>query len=163
MKPLFNWEIFSVKWTSRFLLCLIFILIARSAGACTVSTTGVVFANYDVFSLAPLTSTGSVTVTCDLAPLPDVTISIGPSSHSGGFLPRQMKHAALPDLLSYNLYIDTGGTSIWGDGTGGTRTVFLKNVRRRRPITVPIYGIVPPAQNISAGSYSDVLTVTIVW
>lgn len=152
-----------MKRGRRFLIALLFVFLARSADACTVSTTAVVFANYDVFSPAPLASTGSVTVTCDLTPLPDVTISIGPSARSGGFLPRQMKHAALSDLLSYNLYIDAGGTSLWGDGTGGTQTVFLKNVKKRRPITVPIYGIVPPAQNVSAGAYSDALTVTIIW
>ncbi len=137
------------------------------ANACTVSTTGLNFTNYDVFSPLAYNTTGTVSVLCTIAPPPDVTISIGPSTHSGGFIPRQMKHASLPDLLSYNLYIDAGGTSVWGDGTSGTQTVFLKKVKKSKkkpkPVVTTIYGIVPPLQNVSIGTYSDLLTVTIVW
>jgi spore coat protein U-like protein len=50
---------------------------------------------------------------------------------------------------------------IWGDGTGGTSTVFLKNVKKNRPVNTTIYAIVPPQQNVSIGTYSDILTVTI--
>jgi spore coat protein U-like protein len=136
---------------------------ASAFAACTVTTTGINFGNYDVFNTSPLNSTGSVTVSCDSSPPPDVTISIGQSPTSGGFIPRKMKNTILADTLSYNVYQDAAGTLIWGDGTGGTSTVYLKNVKKNRPVITTIYAIVPPQQNVSIGTYSDLLTVTIVW
>ena len=141
---------------------LLFLAPAGGAGAaCTVSATGVNFGAYDVFVAAPLDSTGSVTVTCDQAPPEDVVIAIGPSGTSGGFIPRQMRSASSPDRLNYNLFTNAGRSSVWGDGAPGTSTVFLKNVKKNRPVTTTIYGRIPPGQDVSAGSYSDSLTVTI--
>jgi len=134
---------------------------ASAFAACTVTTTGINFGNYDVFNSSPLKSTGTITVGCDSSPPTYVTISIGPSPTSGGFIPRRMKNSSLADTLSYNVYLDAAGTSIWGDGTGGTNTVFLKNVKKNRPVNTTIYAIVPPLQNVSIGTYSDILTVTI--
>ncbi len=157
-----------MKRLNKYVVPFLFLfLYALPVDACNVSTTGLNFANYDAFSPLPFNTTGTVTVVCAITPPPDVTISIGPSSNSGGFIPRQMKHISLPDLLSYNLYIDSAGTIVWGDGTGGTQTVFLKKVKqskkKEKPIVTTIYGIVPPLQNVSIGAYRDVLTVTIVW
>lgn len=134
---------------------------ASAFAACTVTTTAINFGNYDVFNNLPLNSTGSVTVSCDLSPPPDVTISIGPSPTSGGFIPRRMKNTNLADTLSYNVYLDAAGTLLWGDGTGGTSTVLLKNVTKNKPRITTIYAIVPPQQNVSIGTYSDILMVTI--
>jgi spore coat protein U-like protein len=149
------------------LKCLLFVSlcfpIAPVYAACTVTTTGVSFGTYDVFNPISLNSTGSITVGCDEAPPPNVTVSIGASPNSGGYVPRKMKHTILTDTLSYNLYIDTTGTSIWGDGTGGTSTVILSKVKKNKPVTTTIYGIIPPSQNVTIGSYDDLLTVTIIW
>ncbi|HLF86690.1 MAG TPA: spore coat U domain-containing protein [Nitrospiria bacterium] len=147
---------------NKFILISFFLLLSGEAyAACTVATTGVNFGNYDVFVLTPLNSTGSITVTCDVNPPTDVTISIGPSQNSGVMNPRQMKRTTGPDLLNYNFFTDAGRTSVWGDGSGGTTTVFLKNVPRNRPRSATVYGSIPPNQNVFAGSYSDLLTVTI--
>ncbi|MBI3609877.1 MAG: spore coat protein U domain-containing protein [Nitrospirae bacterium] len=150
MKRLIKYGIFSV---------LFFYLPTQAEAACTLTTTAVNFGNYNVFSPLALNSTGSVTVSCSAGSSQNMTISIGPSPNSGGFIPRKMKHATLPDMLSYNVYINAAGTSVWGNGTGGTSTVFLNRVRRR-PQTVTVYGIIPPLQNVTIGSYSDLLTVT---
>lgn len=141
------------------LLCL---LLAGSAeAACSVSATGVNFGAYDVFVATPYDSTGTVTVKCDQAPPVDITIAIGPSGTSGGFIPRQMRSASSPDRLNYNLFVNAGRSTVWGDGAAGTSTVFLKNVKKNRPAVTTIYGRVPPGQDVSVGSYSDTLTVTI--
>lgn len=147
-----------------FLLLLPFFLCGEARAACNVAATGVSFGAYDVFSATPLDSTGSVTVSCDSVPPPDVVIEIGPSSGSGGFNPRQMRHASRPDRLGYNLFTDSSRSAVWGDGTAGTRTVFLKNVHRQKPpVVTTIYGRIPPGQNVSTGTYSDTLTATITW
>lgn len=134
---------------------------SEAGAACTVSATGVGFGAYDVFVASPSDSTGTVTVTCDQAPPVDVVIGIGPSGTSGGFVPRQMRSASSPDRLNYNLFVNAGRSTVWGDGAPGTSTVFLKNVTKNRPAVTTIYGRVPPGQDVSVGSYSDSLTVTI--
>jgi len=145
-----------------FLAGLLCLLLAGEAGAaCTVSATGVNFGPYDVFVTIPLDSTGTVTVACDQSPPVDVTIAIGPSGTSGGFIPRQMRSASSPDRLNYNLFVNAGRSTVWGDGAAGTSTVFLKNVVKNRPVLTTIYGRIPPRQDVSVGTYTDSLTVTI--
>ncbi len=151
------------------LAVLLFLVLAAQDGngACSVSATGVSFGGYDVFANAPLASTGSITVSCNEHPPPDVVIAIGTSRNSGGFRPRKMNRVGGPDLLDYNLFTDSSRAVVWGDGSGGTSTMTLRKVQRDRrnrpPATVTVYGEIPPGQNVSVGPYSDVLTVTITW
>ena len=153
MNRLPNWIIFGV-----------FLLIAGKAYAdCSVSATGVNFGNYDVFVTTTTESTGTINITCDTVSPTDVVISINPSLHSGVFNPRQMKNLTSAYLLNYNLYTDKKKRSVWGDGTGGTDTVTIKNVKKKKSKTETIYGSIPPGQNAFVGSYSDVLTVTITF
>ncbi|HWS16344.1 MAG TPA: spore coat U domain-containing protein [Candidatus Methylomirabilis sp.] len=129
--------------------------------ACRVAATGLNFGAYDVFAPAPLDTTGSVTVTCDQRRGIDVTVSIGPSPTSGGFNPRQMRRTSGTNRLNYNLYTSPSMSTVWGNGSAGTSTVLLRRVRRRRPAVTTIYGRIPPRQNVSVGSYTETLTVTI--
>jgi len=155
-----------VKRAGSFLPVLLLLLVSAgdAVAACNVSATGISFGPYDVFAPSPLDSTGSVSVSCDELPPADVVIEIGPSPGSGGFSPRQMRHLSLPDRLSYNLFTDASRSSVWGDGTAGTQTVFLKNVKRQKPpVMTTIYGRIPPGQNVPVGAYTDTLTVTITW
>jgi spore coat protein U-like protein len=126
-----------------------------------VTATGVNFGAYDVFVAAPLDSAGTVTVSCDQNPPMDVTVAIGPSASSGAFLPRSMRNASGPDRLNYNLFTNASRNVVWGDGTAGTATVLLFKVNKNRSQTATIYGRIPPGQNVSVGSYSDRITVTI--
>jgi len=62
--------------------------------------------------------------------------------------------------LFYNLYRDR--QVIWGDGTGGTQAYLIKNPQgNNQDISVPIFGRIPPSQNVGVGSYSDTITVTL--
>lgn len=127
---------------------------------CSVSTTSIVFGVYDVFAPAPLGSTGSVTITCDKnAP---VTISMSASAVSGMFVPRQMKLTTGADLMAYNIYTDATYAVVLGDGTAGTQTMSA-SAKKNTPLSLTIFGSIPPLQNLSAGTYADTLTVTIVW
>jgi spore coat protein U-like protein len=71
-----------------------------------------------------------------------------------------MRHDGGSDRLAYNFYADPGGAAVWGDGSGGTVTMSAR-VMKNTPWTVTLYGRVPPGQDVSAGSYSDMLTITI--
>ncbi len=152
-----------------FLAIVIFVFVPDARAACTVSTTPVNFGSFDMFSPVPFDSTGSITIDCSIPPPPpnppvDVRITIGQSSNSGNFIPRSMKNLARPELLNYNLYTNSSRTSVWGDGTGGTSVITLNKVNRNAPPRVmAVYGRIPTGQDVSAGSYSDTLVVTITW
>lgn len=129
--------------------------------ACNVAATNINFGTYDVFSNSPRDSTGTVSVDCDEAPPPIVTIRIGPSFNSGGFNPRQMRHTTSPDRFNYNLFTDPAMSVIWGDGTQGA-TVSRK-VTKGKPEIVTVYGRLFAGQDVSVGTYSDTVSVTITW
>jgi spore coat protein U-like protein len=68
--------------------------------------------------------------------------------------------------LNYNLYTDSGRTTIWGDGTGGTSTIsdnytmaLVTNTTRN----YTTYGRIFSSQNVSAGSYGDTITITVTF
>ena len=148
-------------------LCLVGVIgfVSRSeAFNCDVIATGVNFGSYDVFSPVPLDSTGSINVTCNIppqnphAPLA-VTVSLSPGN-SGSFSQRAMQQAGGPDSLNYNLYTNASMSTIWGDG-GGSSSVETAFVTQDMPYRATIYGRIPARQNVRAGSYGDVITVTI--
>lgn len=152
-----------MKICANFILTLVCLFIACEANAaCTVTTTSINFGNYDVGLTLHNDSRGTITVACDLTPPPDVAIMIGPSSNSGVFNPRKMRHSSISEFLNYNLFTDASRTVIWGDGTQGTSTV-IRKVTKGTPAIVTVYGRIPAGQDVSAGQYSDTLTATIVW
>ena len=146
------------------LLCTLFLIAGTAGAVCTMSVTNVSFGAYDVFGTAPVDSdSGRVNVSC-AAGINRATVTISTSATSGSFNPRQMKRTTGADLLSYNIYTTAARTAIWGDGTGGTSIV-----QASRPPGKPqpwatslgIYGRIAAGQNVSEGSYSDNLTVTV--
>ena len=140
----------------------LFVLLAsgQAFAACTLSTTGLNFGTYDVFVTSAQSSTLTVTVNCT-PQSPIAVLRLGPSAQSGGYAPRQMKHSSLPDRLSYNVYTDAAGTRVWGNGSSGTDVVVLRRIRVT-PVTVLGYGKIVALQDVSAGIYTDVLTVTVL-
>ena len=141
-------------------VCLLLLSSANSWAACVVTAPTLSFGPYDGLSGAPATTSATAVVTCNETPPPTVTLELGPSAVSGGFFPRQMRHDSGSDRLAYNFYVDAGGAAVWGDGTGGTATR-SDRVFKNKPWTVTLYGRIPAGQDVSAGSYSDTLTITI--
>ena len=50
------------------------------------------------------------------------------------FTPRQMRRSG--EILSYNLYLDSTRSTIWGDGTGGTQAYTRANPPLNQTATV---------------------------
>ena len=121
-------------------------------GACTVSAVGVVFGSYNTFGTAPVDSTGTVTVACDITSL---TYTIGLSTGNGTYATRMMNGPSA--TLSYNLYLDPTRLIVWGDGSAGTSLVAGVNPG----LTHTVYGRIPALQNVAPGSYSDTIVVTV--
>lgn len=65
------------------------------------------------------------------------------------------------DRLRYNLYLDSSRTTVWGDGTGGTRVYSDRAQPNNHTVTVPVFGRIYGAQDVGAGSYADSLIVTL--
>src|SRR5688572_29204745 len=81
---------------------------------CTISTAPVAFGNYDPVAAnatAPLDGVGTVTVTCTKGAPAKVGLGVG--SNAQGTVRRMIATAA--EYLAYELYKDTGRTSVWGD------------------------------------------------
>lgn len=127
---------------------------------CTVTATGITVPSYASPGNTTVNGTGSVDVTCSLGLAVSYTISL--SAGSGSFANRKLISGA--NFLNYNMYTDTGRTTIWGDGSAGTSTVsasFLIWVGGAQSYTV--YMSVPGGQNQPAGTYIDTPTVTVTY
>jgi spore coat protein U-like protein len=129
-------------------------------GACTVAMPSLSFGMYDALSAAPVTTSGNAVISCNDNQPVTVTVQLGPSAVSGGYLPRRMRVAGGSDVLNYNFYADASATSVFGDGTGGTVTRSAK-VFKNQPWSVTFYGRIAPNQDVAPGSYADTLSITI--
>ena len=141
---------------ARLLAALALALAAQSAAAvCSIGVPGVAFGAYDPRSPSATDGAGTLTFTgCTAA----YTITLSQGS-SNSYAPRKM--AAGLYRLDYNLYIDTGRNTVWGDGTAGTSIVSVSGAPDGAAQTV--YGRIPAAQNLGAGSYSDQVIVTVTF
>lgn len=141
-------------------------------GTCTVASTSLVFPSYNALSPSNVDSTATVSVTCNAVSIlflltldVDYTITLSQGG-AGSYTPRKM--ALLANRLNYNLYSNAARSAIWGDGTGGTATktgsmhgtgLLFASVTDNHTV----YGRIPGAQNIPAGAYADLITVTVLY
>lgn len=128
---------------------------AQGANSCNISVTGVNFGSYNVFGTSPVDSTGSVSFACGTS-VRNITVTLS-TGQSSTYNPRTMIKAG--EALSYNLYRNAARTNIWGNGTSGTSQFSVGNPADNTTLT--IYGRIPAAQDVSAGSYADTVTATI--
>lgn len=127
------------------------------AAGCLLATAPVVtFPAYDVASATPTSTAPLITMNCTGNATQD--ISIGASSVSGSITNRQMKHATRTDRLNYNLYKDSGYTTVWGTSAAGSS---LKVTNPKTNEVQTIYARIPAGQDVAVGSYSDSVTVTL--
>lgn len=165
-----------IKLASAALLLLACALHGSGAQAaqCSVSSSDVAFGVYDPLSGAAISSNGAVTVSCTYTGLDilfgfQVTLDLSTGS-SNTYIARTMKRAI--EALNYNLYKDPPHAIVFGNGSGGTQDVtlcfpgFFNNCNGNpstSPVTVPVYGLLPAAQDISAGAYSDTIITTLTF
>ena len=134
---------------------------ARALGVCTVGPiTGLDFGAYDVFASSAKRVPGSLSVACvALLSTDRITVTLSKGS-SGTYAARAMKLGAY--ALAYNIYLG-GYTVVFGDGTSGTATYgpVAPSALVLGTLTVDFFAEIPARQNVPAGVYSDVLTVTV--
>ena len=66
------------------------------------------------------------------------------------------------NVANYNLFLDAGGTQVFGDTTSGTVSYSVYNSQpQNQDFAGNIYGIMPPLQDLAAGSYTDTIFATL--
>jgi len=128
-----------------------------SAAGCWISATSVAFGSYDGVSPSDVTSTGSVHYWCwGKIGTRAVYLSKGAAPTNN---PRQMVFGA--NRLNYNLYLDAARSRIWGDPTPYSYVV--DTTENNPDVTLTVYGAIPFGQDVASGTYSDNITVTILF
>ena len=140
--------------------------------ACDVAVTPLAFGIYDTLGTLDNRVNGDVAIDCRLlnpnaAQRISYSIAIG-AGNSGSFARRTMRSLGRADLLAYNVYLNSvSPATVWGDGTGGavaaTGSITVNKNTPRRPVSLPMIGVIPARQPVGAGVYGDTLTVTITW
>jgi spore coat protein U-like protein len=143
------------------------LIVGLSAGparsqTCAVAATADAFGTYNPFSVSPVNSMATVTVTCQtlIAVAVSYTIQLGTG---GSFAARSMGGPG--GRLRYQIYRDAARTQVWGDGTSSTFTVtdgyLLSLVPVMRNYTA--YGQLLALQQVAPGSYTDTVTVLVTY
>lgn len=122
-----------------------------AAASCNVSPQGVSFGSYDTLSPSPQDGVGNIAVSCDST----TSLTISLSAGSGSYPERHMVAGA--GALPYNLYTDASRIIVWGDGSGSTGTVSATAAAA----DIAVYGRVPARANVTVGSYTDTIVVTV--
>jgi len=144
------------------------LLVSASVTAtCTIATTPVAFGAYDPTSATALNGTGAVTVLCTSGTAGYITLGEGvnPTVASTPAVPlRQMAGgAAGAGRLAYLLYSEGTRTTVWGN----TGTTGLSHTGDGTSTSLTVYGTIPAAQNVIAGSggtaYADTVVATVTF
>lgn len=135
---------------------------ATVSANCTIdASAGVAFGAYDPVvtnASTDLTHTGSVDTTCTDGATATVTLGEGTNKDSTSTAAAPVRRMISgSNYLSYQLYQDSGATSVWGDTSGTGVTV----TGTGGAVTTNVYGVVPAGQNVPAGSYTDTVVATV--
>lgn len=131
------------------------------AARCSVSGTGLSFGIYDPSQSKPNDSTATVTVRCDTSGVPySISLSAGINPMSSILNGRLMTGGS--NTLTYNLFIDSTYTTIWGDGTTGAHISSITTMADTNS-NFTIYGRIFAGQDMPAASYTDTIVITVFW
>jgi spore coat protein U-like protein len=135
--------------------------------SCNVSTTPLTFGTYNPLASSDLDSAGNVRVTCGGAAGLSIPVTLAISAGtSGSMTPRQMANGVR--RLNYNVYVNAGYSTVWGDASGATSTqsawIVLNALGLASPLDFPAYGRIPGGQtSVAPGNYADTLVVTLTY
>ncbi|HEX3430832.1 MAG TPA: spore coat U domain-containing protein [Rhizomicrobium sp.] len=128
----------------------------------TVSATALAFGIYSPGASSPTDSNSTVKVSCTNTKnvLPSFTVALS-TGNAGSFHPRKMFNGS--NTLSYNMFVNTAYSTIWGDGTSSTTTQSYSASQGLSQASFTDYGQLAPAQFVNAGAYADTITVTVAF
>lgn len=127
-------------------------------GDCIISATPLIFGLYNPDSCIPTNSTARLRVLCTLNTPYYVTLDQG-AGYSATTRLRSMsgpEHSAIKYILTQN----QTHTINWGNVIGVDAKFGVGTGTRQ---ILPVYGQIPPRQNVGIGSYRDVVNVGIIF
>lgn len=130
---------------------------------CLVQANDLDFTTYDPLSSSPKDVSTTMSVTCSGGASYTVNLDGGSNNTGGGSAnARNMLGSDGTSLLAYNLYSDTYGGTVWGNGTNDANGVTGTGSGTADILTV--YGVLPGSQTSAAdGSYNDIITVDVIY
>jgi spore coat protein U-like protein len=135
--------------------------------SCTVSASPLAFGVYPANSAAPVTATGTFSVTCTATGSGSATVSGTLSlstGSSGQFATRTLR--AGTSVLDYNIYVTPAYSQVFGDGTAGTYDLSESGTVTAGQIYQvggALYGLIPARQDVAPGTYLDTIVMTVVY
>ncbi len=128
-------------------------------GACTIVAAPLDFGT--VASLATAhTASGTITATCSNGMPYTIALNAGTTTGNTIAARRLSLNGAGPGVVSYQLYLDTGHSMPWGDGTSGA---VYNGTGSGTSQAIPVHGRVPAQATPAAGTYRDTITATITY
>lgn len=128
---------------------------ANITNNCAITATNLAFGTYDTTNPNPLDAVSQVSVNCTNGQAYSVQMGLGING-GGTIYTRQMGNGA--QRLNYSLFYDPARSLHWGM-TNNADTVI--NVGNGVAQTYQVYGRIPAGQVVTAGAYSDTMTVTV--
>ena len=128
---------------------------ATVQSTCLISATSLAFGTYTGVAV---NSTSTVSVTCTNTTTYNVGLNAGLAS--GATVTTRKMTGPSSSLLAYSLYSDSARSVNWGQ-TVGTDTVSGTGNGSAQSLTV--YGLLPGAQYVNPGSYTDTITATVTY
>ena len=126
---------------------------------CTITTTPLAFGNVNTLSGSNVDGTGGLSISCTNGTAWAASAGVGAGS---GATYGSRRMTAGTDLLDYNIYTDSGRTTVWGDDSGATDLIGGTGTGLAQSVTV--YGRVGLGQtSVPAGNYTDTVSVTVTY
>jgi spore coat protein U-like protein len=141
-----------------------FTVTATVSATCSATATTLAFPAYTPGAGA-VTGTSTITLKCTSGAQPTVALNAGTTA-GDAFTQRLM--ASGVNTLQYNLYISNAYGTVWGDGSGSTKTVQVAtpSAGLGTPQTLTVYGQLLDSafnRNVVPGNYSDTITATVTY
>ena len=132
---------------------------ANVNSSCIVSSGTLSFGAYDPIvgnASAPLQQSGTFQIQCTNGLTATILLGQGlnPGSGSTDSAPiRNMTNGT--SQLNYQLYTTSARSTVWDNATG------VSQLTTGQTQTLTVYGTIPAGQNVTAGSYSDTVVITV--
>ena len=132
---------------------------ANITNNCTVGNVSAIAFTYDPIvanASTPATATGTIDVTCTSGAAWSLDLDNG-QNHSNATLSQNRAMKSGSSYLSYDIYEDSSHSTVWLSGSGKDVTGTGSGAAQ----TQTMYGQVPAAQNVPAGTYNDTVVATV--
>lgn len=124
---------------------------------CTITATPMVFGAITDFSAADTDSTSTILLVCSPNAVYEVQLNDGQNANGGQ---RRLSNLAGAEFINYEIYSDTARTSRWGDTISSDTVTGTASALGTSTLTA--YGRIAQGEPaVSAGAYTDLITVTV--